>query len=138
MQGQILNTAVASNQGMILGDDGARYTFNPGGWRDGSVRAVAGMRVEFSPQGAWAMDVVVIQAAPQPVPAPPPPAPAPAYPVAPQPTPQPAPTPIGQPSYPPRASQITQQPLSTAQLCSSLAQGQPRQEHHGIAANFFG
>ncbi len=138
MQGQIIDAAVASNQGMILGDDGARYTFNSGGWRDASVKAVAGMRVEFSPQGPMAMEVVVIRAAPQPVPAPPPPAPAPAYPVAPQPTPQLPPTPARQPSYPPRASQIPQQPRPAANFVPTWPKAKDNKTAMGILLIFLG
>ena len=138
MQGQIIDAAVASNQGMILGDDGARYTFNSGGWRDASVKAVAGMRVEFSPQGPMAMEVVVIRAA----------SPArscatptgararlPGCPAADTPTPADsgeaavlsAP---GQPDTPATASR--------RQLCSNLAQGQRQQDRHGNSADIFG
>ena len=114
MRGQILDAAVTSNRGLILGDDGARYTFAPAGWRDNSVKAAMGMRVEFSPHGAAAMDVSVIQSAPQPVPAPPPPFQAPAYPAPSQPPPQPAPPQTSQVPLPDRASQpLPQRPDST-------------------------
>ena len=96
MQGQILDAAVTSNQGLILGDDGSRYAFTPGGWRDDSVKAVAGMRVEFNPQGAAAMDVSVVA-----YPAPPTPAPAEPTP----PAPPPPPSPVYPQPAPPRASQ---------------------------------
>ena len=64
LQGQILNAAVTGNQGVILGDDGLRYTFTPREWRNNSVKAVAGMRVEYTAQGNFATDVRVTQAAP--------------------------------------------------------------------------
>ena len=63
MQGQILSVAVTSNQGLILGDDGRRYTFTPRNWRDSSVKAVTGMRVEFMGEGAFAANVYAIREA---------------------------------------------------------------------------
>ena len=57
MQGQILSAAVTSNQGVILGDDGARYTFMPEAWRDPSVRAWVGMRVTFEARGIHVEEV---------------------------------------------------------------------------------
>ena len=71
MQGLILHAAVTGDHGVILGDDGARYTFTRGGWRGNLVKAVAGMRVAFNPECRTANDVSVIQDAPQPPPAPP-------------------------------------------------------------------
>ena len=52
MQGVILSTGRA--QGLILGDDGVRYTFTPLGWRDNSVSPEAGMRVDFEARGSHA------------------------------------------------------------------------------------
>ena len=63
MQGQILSVAVTSNQGLILGDDGRRYTFTPRNWRDSSVKAMTGMRVEFMGEGAFAANVYAIREA---------------------------------------------------------------------------
>ena len=71
MRGQILDTAITSNQGLIFGDDGARYAFGEDGWGDPSVKAVAGMRVEFNIQCGAATEVSVIQSAPSPAPPPP-------------------------------------------------------------------
>ena len=105
MQGQILDAAVTSNQGLILGDDGARYAFTSSGWRDNSVKPVAGMRVEFNPEGAAAMDVSVTQVASSPAPSPSSPVQAPAYTVPSQPPPQPAPPWISQP--PPQRRVVT-------------------------------
>lgn len=130
MQGQILGASVTSNQGLILGDDGARYTFVPGGWHDASVKAEAGMRVEFSPQGAAAVDVLVIQAAPPPAPVPIAPAPlvSPVYPqhAPPQMRQAPYPPPASQPppqrpAYTPPATPAPGRPPST--FCAALSQG---------------
>ena len=63
MHGQILYVAATINQGVILGDDGARYTFTPMEWQDNSVKAVSGMRVEYKAQDPYAEDVRVIQGA---------------------------------------------------------------------------
>ena len=57
MQGSILSAAMTSNQGVILGEDGVRYTFTPTGWRDGSTKAVTGMRVSFEAQGPNAVGI---------------------------------------------------------------------------------
>ncbi len=73
MQGQILSATGAGNQGVILGEDGARYTFTPQDWRAGSERAVSGMKVEFSGQGSFATDVIVTQGATYPATVQPPP-----------------------------------------------------------------
>ena len=52
MLGVILS--VGSAQGLILGDDGVRYTFTPLGWSDDSVSPQSGMRVTFEPRGSQA------------------------------------------------------------------------------------
>ena len=70
MQGQILNASAVSNQGVILGDDGARYTFTPRDWQGGSMKAAAGMRVDFEDQSSYAAYVRPIQGAPHPSAAP--------------------------------------------------------------------
>ena len=57
MQGQIINTSVTGNQGVILGDDGVQYSFAATDWRDNSVKAASGMRVAFVGAGHFAMDV---------------------------------------------------------------------------------
>lgn len=72
MQGVILSAGSA--QGLILGDDGVRYTFTPLGWQDSSAAPVAGMRVEFEARGAQAVGIVPIPGA-APAAAPRPPAP---------------------------------------------------------------
>ena len=55
--------ASTGNQGVILGDDGGRYTFTPAGWRDPSVRAVAGMRVDFEARDAHAVSIYPVPGA---------------------------------------------------------------------------
>ena len=63
-------------QGIILGDDGERYTFTPLGWRDNSVSPQAGMRVDFEVRGSHAVGIYPIQgAAPTPPPVQPTPVP---------------------------------------------------------------
>ena len=57
MQGSILSMPSASNQGIILGDDGIRYTFTALGWRDQTVKAVPGMKVNFDLRGTHAVGV---------------------------------------------------------------------------------
>lgn len=60
MQGIILSASVTGNQGLILGDDGSRYTFTSRSWQDYSAKAFAGMRVEFKDEGAFATNVVAV------------------------------------------------------------------------------
>ncbi len=57
MEGQILGTTGAGSHGVIMGDDGARYTFTSQGWRDSSTVPIAGMRVDFEGRGAYAWSV---------------------------------------------------------------------------------
>ena len=57
MRGSIRSVASASSQGVILGDDGSRYTFTIQGWRDESSPAVEGMVVEFENRGTRATGV---------------------------------------------------------------------------------
>lgn len=57
MQGTILSIAGQGGQGLILGDDGARYTYTPMGWRDPTVGAWPGMKVDFETRGAHAVGV---------------------------------------------------------------------------------
>lgn len=64
MQGSILSAAMTSNQGVILGDDGVRYTFTPTGWLDSSTKAVTGMRVSFEAQGPNAVGISQVSDAP--------------------------------------------------------------------------
>lgn len=66
MQGQVLNAAATSNQGVILGDDQIHYTFTPTGWRDHSLKARAGMRVSFEVSGDHAVGVYPERGAVQP------------------------------------------------------------------------
>ena len=74
MQGVILSAG--TTQGLILGDDGVRYTFTPSGSPNQSARLDAGMRVDFEPSGSQAMGTrIVPSAAPAPPAAPPPPPP---------------------------------------------------------------
>ena len=54
-QGTVLSSGRA--QGIILGDDGVRYTFTPLGWQDQSAAPVVGMRVEFEARGSQAVDI---------------------------------------------------------------------------------
>ena len=58
MQGVILSTGRA--QGLILGDDGVRYTFTPLGWRASSVSPEVGMRVDFEACGSHAEGIYPI------------------------------------------------------------------------------
>ena len=53
MQGNILSAGSA--QGIILGDDGVRYTFTPAGWRDPNISPQVGMRVDFEVRGSHAV-----------------------------------------------------------------------------------
>ena len=80
MQGTIMSVAATGGQGLILGDDGTRYTYTPMGWRDPTVGAWFGMRVDFEIRGAHAVGLY-----PLPRQAPPPPSPPIATPVAPSP-----------------------------------------------------
>ena len=57
MQGTILSVASQGGQGLILGDDGVRYTYTPLGWRDASMGVVQGMRVDFEVRGAHAVGI---------------------------------------------------------------------------------
>ena len=61
MQGVIVSAGSA--QGLILGDDGARYTFTPLGWSDSSAGPAVGMRVEFEARGSHAVGIVPIPGA---------------------------------------------------------------------------
>ena len=70
MQGTIQNMASATNQGLILGDDGAYYTFTPLGWRDQTVAAAYGMRVDFEVRGFHAVGIYPLAPLPGAVPSP--------------------------------------------------------------------
>ena len=55
MQGRILSSG--NNQGIILGDDGIRYSFTPFGWQDQYASPEVGMRVDFEPRGSHAVGI---------------------------------------------------------------------------------
>ena len=57
MQGTIMSVAGQGGQGIILGDDGTRYTYTPMGWRDQTVGAWPGMKVDFEIRGAHAVGI---------------------------------------------------------------------------------
>ena len=108
MQGRVLSAGQA--QGIILGDDGVRYTFTTLGWRDASVQPTVGMRVDFETRGQHALGVYPISGAVPPAFAPTPQAPQPASQVPSTPA---APTgPFVQPTYiaPGHAAQGTPPP----------------------------
>ena len=101
MQGTIMSIAGQGGQGLILGDDGVRYTYTPMGWRDSTVGAFSGMKVDFEIRGAHAVGVYPLPG--QTPPPPPPPIPTPVAPspyVAPQPPPQPPGGIPAAPAYP--------------------------------------
>ena len=62
INGTILSAGRA--QGIILGDDGNRYTFTPSGWRDRKMGPTAGMRVEFEAHGSEAVGIDYVSASP--------------------------------------------------------------------------
>ncbi len=77
MQGRILSASPTASQGIVLGDDGVRYSFTPSDWQHNTVRATAGMVVGFRAEGAFARDVytvgeAIVPPTPQPVYAAPP------------------------------------------------------------------
>lgn len=59
MRGVILSAGSA--QGLVLGDDGVRYTFISSSWQDSTLKARPGIRVDFTEQGAYATNVRVTQ-----------------------------------------------------------------------------
>ena len=71
MQGSILNVAGPGGQGLILGEDGTRYNYTTLGWRDSSVNAFPGMKVDFEVRGNHAVGVFPLLGQPPPPPAPP-------------------------------------------------------------------
>ena len=73
-----MSVAGQGGQGVIIGDDGARYTYTPMGWRDPGSSAFSGMKVDFEIRGAHAVGVYPL---PGQMP-PPPPSTFPATPVA--------------------------------------------------------
>ena len=66
MRGSILSVSATSNQGVILGDDGIRYTFVRESWGDHSEKAVIGMKVDFESSGDYATSVHPIPGAASP------------------------------------------------------------------------
>ena len=56
MQGQILDYSIQTNEGVISGEDGSRYTFAGSAWND-STPPARGMRVDFEVQGTDAVGV---------------------------------------------------------------------------------
>ena len=62
MQGTILSTGRA--QGIILADDGVRYSFTPAGWRDPGVVPEVGMRVDFEARGSHAVGLYPLPGSP--------------------------------------------------------------------------
>ncbi len=61
MQGVILN--VRSAQGLILGNDGVRYTFTHDEWQNDDLAPELGMRVDFEARGSEATDIYPIPGA---------------------------------------------------------------------------
>ena len=61
MQGQILTAD--STRSIILGDNGARYTFPPHEWRSDDKEPEVGMRVDFEVRGSEAADIYPIPGA---------------------------------------------------------------------------
>lgn len=117
MQGVILSAGTA--QGIILGDDGVRYTFTPLGWRHDAIRPEAGMRVDFEVRGSHAVGIYPVPGAAPSPPVQPPAAPPPAtggYPG--QPTRQPA-------APPPPGSFPTAQPSPAPQVATGGLPPQP-------------
>ena len=69
MQGTVLNIAGQGGQGVILGDDGSRYTYTLLGWRDSTVTAFPGMKVDFEIRGTHAVGVYPLPGQVPPAPA---------------------------------------------------------------------
>ncbi|MAN46648.1 MAG: DUF805 domain-containing protein [Alphaproteobacteria bacterium] len=61
MRGQVLKTDSGNGQGLILGDDGVRYSFSQQEARDGN-RLVPGHIVDFVPAGEEARDIYLLGA----------------------------------------------------------------------------
>ena len=57
MKGTVQDVAPQGGQGLILGDDGVRYTYTPLGWRDSTVSAAPGMSVDFEARGSHAVGI---------------------------------------------------------------------------------
>ncbi len=56
MQGQVLDYSIQTNEGIISGVDGSRYTFSGSEWRE-AVTPSRGMTVDFETEGARAVGV---------------------------------------------------------------------------------
>ena len=82
---QCVILSVGDAQGIIVGDDGVRYTFTPGDWQSGEIAPQAGMRVDCL---VWESNAVDIYPMPDTVPQPTVPTP-PAAPTSPAATPPP-------------------------------------------------
>ena len=57
MQGTVLSVGAPNVQGVILGDDGVRYTYTLAGWRTAGVTGAPGMKVDFEIRGSHAVGV---------------------------------------------------------------------------------
>lgn len=67
MQGTILSVASPNGKGLILSDNGERYTYALADWRNLVLSASPGMRVDFEVSGSLAMSVYPLpEAAPPP------------------------------------------------------------------------
>ena len=62
MQGHILTTA--GDRSVILGDDGAHYTFTASEWQSEDTSPEVGTRVDFEAEGSEATDIYAIPGAP--------------------------------------------------------------------------
>ncbi len=56
MKGQVLDFSIQTNEGVISGSDGSRYTFSGGDWKDNRAPA-RGMNVDFDVDGTRAVSV---------------------------------------------------------------------------------
>lgn len=57
MKGTILDFNIATNEGVISAQDGARYSFTNSDWRSASLHPTQGMEVDFSTQESSAKEV---------------------------------------------------------------------------------
>lgn len=60
MRGQVLGVDVRTGDGLIAGDDGARYTFTPGDWADRGEPSVGG-KVDFEPDQRQARNIFPLE-----------------------------------------------------------------------------
>lgn len=63
MRGSVLSFDPNRSEGLILADDGNRFTFTEPNWSDKSSRPVAGLSVDFVTDGGSARDIFVIRQA---------------------------------------------------------------------------